>query len=74
MVFSEYMNSLPNLKSETIERIARETFSTPATVYRWINGAIDPPMVKKRIVAKALGKEITELWPEKEVKNESCKS
>ena len=37
MVFSEYMNSLPNVKVEEIKKIAELTYSTPVTVYRWIS-------------------------------------
>ena len=64
MVFSEYMNSLPNVKVEEIKKIAELTFSTPVTVYRWISGALNPPMVKKKIIAEYLGRSVEELFPE----------
>lgn len=66
MVFTEYVNSLPNVKQETINKLAELTCSSTMTVYRWINGSIKPPMVKKKIMAEFLNKEIEELWPEEE--------
>lgn len=63
MVFSEYMNSLPNLKVEEIKKIAEITSSTEITVYRWIAGTIDPPLVKKKIIAEYLNKTVSELFP-----------
>lgn len=63
MVFSEYMNSLPNMKVEEIKKIAELTSSTEITVYRWIAGTIDPPLVKKKIIAGYLSKPIEELFP-----------
>ncbi|WP_373249960.1 XRE family transcriptional regulator [Bacteroides thetaiotaomicron] len=63
MVFSEYMNSLPNVKVEEIKKIAELTSSTVITVYRWIAGTIDPPLVKKKIIAEYLSKPIEELFP-----------
>ena len=66
MVFSEYVNGLPNVRIDTINKLAEITSSTTMTVYRWINGSINPPMVKKKIIANFLGKEIKELWPEEE--------
>lgn len=64
MVFNEYVNSLPNVKQETINKLAEITSSSTMTVYRWINGSINPPMVKKKIIAEFLTKPIEELWPE----------
>lgn len=66
MVFNEYVNSLPNVKQETINKLAEITSSSTMTVYRWINGSINPPMVKKKIIAEFLIKPIEELWPEEE--------
>lgn len=63
MVFSEYMNNLPNVKVEEIKKIAELTSSTVITVYRWIAGTIDPPLVKKKIIAEYLSKPIEELFP-----------
>lgn len=65
MVFSEYMNSLPNMKVEEIKKIAELTSSTEVTVYRWIAGMVDPPLVKKKIIAEYLQRTIDELFPEK---------
>lgn len=66
MVFNEYVNSLPNVKQDTINKLAEITSSSTMTVYRWINGSINPPMVKKKIIAEFLIKPIEELWPEEE--------
>lgn len=57
------MNSLPNVKTEEIKKISELTCSTPITVYRWISGEINPPMVKKKIIAEYLGKSVEELFP-----------
>lgn len=64
MVFSEYMKSLPNVKAEEIKKIAELTYSTPVTVYRWISGSLNPPMVKKKIIAEYIGRPVEELFPE----------
>lgn len=66
MVFNEYVNSLPNVKQDTINKLAEITSSSTMTVYRWINGSVNPPMVKKKIIAEFLIKPIEELWPEEE--------
>lgn len=63
MVFRDYMNSLPNLKLEEIKKIAEITCSSTVTVYRWISGEVDPPMIKKKAIADYLGKTIEELFP-----------
>ena len=72
MVFSEYINSLPNVKAslpnvkaEEINKIAELTCSSVTSVYRWISGDAEPPMVKKKIIAEYLGKSVDELFPEK---------
>lgn len=65
MVFKDYMNSLPNQKLVEIKKIAELTSSTTATVYRWISGAVEPPMIKKRIIAEYLNQSIEELFPTK---------
>lgn len=63
MVFRDYMNSLPNLKLEEIKKNAEITCSSTVTVYRWISGEVDPPMIKKKAIADYLGKTIEELFP-----------
>ena len=63
MVFRDYKNSLPNLKLEEIKKIAEITCSSTVTVYRWISGEVDPPMIKKKAIADYLGKTIEELFP-----------
>lgn len=65
MVFSDYMNGLPNVKVDTINEIAKLTCSTTLAVYRWINGSCEPPMLKKRIISEYLNKDVEELWPKK---------
>lgn len=63
MVFSDYMNNLPNLKVEEIKKIAELTSSSEISVYKWIAKTIAPPMVKKKIIAEYLGKTVEELFP-----------
>lgn len=63
MVFSEYMNSLPNMKVEEINKIAELTCSSTISVYNWIAGKTDPPAIKKKTIAEYLGKTVEELFP-----------
>jgi len=63
MVFKDYMNSLPNVKVEEINKIAEITCSSVITVYRWISGKVEPPILKKRIIAEYLHKSVDELFP-----------
>lgn len=63
MIFSDYMNGLPNKKVEEIQKIADLTCSSTLSVYRWIAGTADPPLIKKKIIANYLGKNIEELFP-----------
>lgn len=51
MVFSKYMQSLPNQQTETIKQIAELTCSTTTSVYRWIGGKARPPLVKQKLIA-----------------------
>lgn len=68
MVFKDYMKSLPNQQQETIKKLAEITYSTPAAVYRWINGENTPPLIKQLAIAEYLGMSVEELFP---TKNES---
>ena len=68
MVFKAYMKSLPNQQQETIKKLAEITYSTPAAVYRWINGENTPPLIKQLAIAEYLGMSVEELFP---AKNES---
>lgn len=63
MVFTDYMKSLPNQQQETIKKLAEATCSTTTSVYRWISGEVDPPLLKKKVIAEHLGKTIEELFP-----------
>lgn len=63
MVFTDYMNSLRDERSEEIKLIAEITSTTRATVYRWMSGEINPPLVKKRIIAAHYGRSVEELFP-----------
>lgn len=65
MVFTDYMKSLPNQQQETIKKLAEITYSTPAAVYRWINGENTPPLIKQLAIAEYLGKNVEELFPSK---------
>ena len=64
MVFTEYMNGLPNVKQETINMLAQLTCSSVMTVYRWINGKVTPPPLKQKIIAEYLKMDVGELWPD----------
>lgn len=59
------MKSLPNQQQETIKKLAEITYSTPAAVYRWINGENTPPLIKQLVIAEYLGKKVEELFPPK---------
>ncbi len=63
MVFTDYMKSLPNQQQETIKELAKVTYSSPMSVYRWINGQSIPPLIKQKAIADYLGKTIEELFP-----------
>lgn len=62
MLFSDYMNGLPNMKVEEINKIAELTCSSPISVYNWIACKTDPPAIKKKIIAEYLGKSVEELF------------
>ena len=51
MVFRDYIDSLPNVRLETIQKIAEVTYSSKMTVYRWLAGDVEPPMIKKKVIA-----------------------
>lgn len=63
MVFTDYMKSLPNQQQETIKKLAEITVSTPAAVYRWINGQSKPAPIKQKIIAEYLSMSVEELFP-----------
>jgi transcriptional regulator with XRE-family HTH domain len=69
MVFTDYMKSLPNQQQETIKKLAEITCSTPAAVYRWINGVNPPTPIKQKIIAEYLGMNVEELFPSKNESN-----
>ena len=63
MVFKDYMNKLPDVKKREIKKIAELTCSSESTVYRWISGTVDPPAVKKKIIAEYLKISEEDLFP-----------
>lgn len=65
MVFKDYVDSLPNVRLDTINKIAELTYSSKMTVYRWLAGDIEPPMIKKKVIAEYIGKSVEELFPPK---------
>ncbi|MDR1624136.1 MAG: XRE family transcriptional regulator [Tannerellaceae bacterium] len=69
MTFRDYINSLPNLKEKELKKIAEVTCSHITTVYRWMNGTVDPPKVKQKIIADVTGLPIEDLFPHKERNN-----
>lgn len=66
MVFSEYMQSLPNQQQETIKELAELTCSTTMSVYRWMSGKVRPPLIKQKVIAEYLKMNIQELFPAEE--------
>lgn len=58
------MNSLRDVRSEEVKKIAELTSTTRSTVYRWMSGEINPPFLKKKIIADYYGKSVNELFPE----------
>lgn len=66
MVFTDYMKNLPNQQMDTIKKLAEITCSTPASVYRWINGLNPPAPIKQKIIAEYLGMSVEELFPSKD--------
>lgn len=69
MVFTNYVNTIPNQREELIKELADITSSSSSSVYRWINGVTIPPIVKQKIIAKHLGISVDILFPPK--KNET---
>lgn len=63
MIFSDYMKSLPNTRTETIKLVAKECRVSDVTVYRWINGTVTPEPLKRKVIADALGIPENELFP-----------
>lgn len=63
MTFNEYMNTLPNLKKETIEKLSKACCVTTTTVYRWISGEITPDALKRKTIAECLSINEDELFP-----------
>ena len=51
------------MRLETINKIAELTYSSKMTVYRWLAGDIEPPMIKKKAIAEYIGKSVEELFP-----------
>lgn len=63
MEFCDYMNSLPDLRIETIRRLAKECRVTVNTVYRWISGEFTPDPLKRKMIAETLDIPEEELFP-----------
>ena len=63
MDFVQYVNTLPDLKVEEIKKIAEITSSSTASVYRWLNGTVEIPPIKKKVISDYYGKPIEELFP-----------
>ena len=63
MAFKDYIDSLPDVRKETINKIAELTCSSKMSVYRWMSGDIEPPLLKKKVIAEYIGKTVEELFP-----------
>ena len=71
--FLTYMNSLPNVRVETINKIAEATCSSKMTVYRWLSGSVQVPPLKRKVIAKLLKIDEADLWPEQNNEKEKKK-
>lgn len=69
MTFAERIKGLPNQRTETINEIAKITFTTKQTVYKWLNYGVTPDILKQKTIADYLGADIKDLWPEKETEH-----
>lgn len=69
MVFTDYMKSLPNQQQETIKKLAEITCSTPAAVYRWINGVNPPTPIKQKDYSRISWHECRRTFPSKNESN-----
>lgn len=72
MVFTEYMQSLPNQQQETISKLAELTCSTKTSVYRWMKGEVIPPPLKQKIIAEYFSMKVEELFPDEKKGKEVC--
>ena len=66
MDFITHMNSLRNYRADEVKAIADITESSTSAVYMWMAGRANVPKLKRKIIAKYLGKTEAELWPEDE--------
>jgi len=64
MVFSEYMNSLPNMKVGMIKKISQECLVSEMSVYRWIAGSVKPDALKRKTISRILRIPEDDLFPE----------
>ena len=67
MVLSDYINQLPNLRSDMIDSIAAKTKTSRGTVLRWIKGEVMPPPIKQDIISDILKIPVSELFPKEDV-------
>lgn len=65
MTLKDYFESIPDLRKELIEKIIEKTDTSESIVYRYISGGVNPPMIKKRIIAEIIGLPLENLFPEK---------
>lgn len=63
MTFTEFMKSLPNERQDTVWKLKDECRVTLATVYRWMNGSVQPDALKRKVIAKTLGMPEEQLFP-----------
>jgi transposase len=71
MNFREYIESLDaekeSVRGREIERIANACYVHISTVYRWVNGTVKVPKLKREKIAQVLNKKESELWPVKKM-------
>lgn len=69
MAFKEYINSLPNVREDTIRSISKECSVTVNTVRRWISGEFRPTTLKQSKISQLLQIPIKDLFPENKQNN-----
>lgn len=60
---------MPNQQMDTVKKLAEITCSTPAAVYKWVNGVNLPSALKQKVIAEYLGMSVEELFPKDESDN-----
>lgn len=63
MEFKDYVNSLPNQRTDVISQLSILCRVSSTTVYRWLHGDFIPDALKRKVIADYLQMPEKELWP-----------